>query len=120
MDGLDFAQSAPLWVRMREQQEVPDAVEVMALRVGSVCFVSLPGEGFCEMGLAIKRASPAEHTIVIELANDAVGYLPTRAAYEQGGYEVTPGPTAYGPGCGEKLVESASRQLKQLFEGAGK
>ena len=120
MDGLDFAQGAPLWVRMREQQQVPDAVEVMALRMGSVGLVGLPGEGFCEMGLALKRASPAEHTIVIELANDAIGYLPTREAYEQGGYEVTPGATAYAPGCGEKLVESASRQLKQLFEGAGK
>ena len=49
-DGLDFAQSAPLWVRMREQQQVPDAVEVMALRIGSVGIVGLPGEGFCETG----------------------------------------------------------------------
>ena len=115
-DGLDFAQSAPLWVKMREQQQVPDAVEVMALRIGSVGIVGLPGEGFCEMGLAIKQNSPAEHTIVIELANDAVGYLPIREAYEQGGYEVTPGATVYAPGCGEKLVESASRQLEELFK----
>jgi neutral ceramidase len=118
-DGLDFAQGAPLWVRMHEQQQVPDVVEVMALRIGSVGIVGLPGEGFCEMGLAIKQASPAKHTIVIELANDAVGYLPTREAYAQGGYEVTPGATVYAPGCGEKLVESASRQLKQLFAGTG-
>jgi hypothetical protein len=120
MDGLDFAQSAPLWVRMREQQQVPDAVEVMALRIGSVGIVSLPGEGFCELGLAIKRASPAQHTIVIELANDAVGYLPTREAYDQGGYEVTPGATVYAPGSGERLLESASRQLAALFEHDGK
>jgi hypothetical protein len=66
--------------------------------------------------MAIKRASPAEHTIVVELANDAVGYLPTREAYDQGGYEVTPGATVYAPGCAEKLLESASRQLEQLFE----
>jgi neutral ceramidase len=120
MDGLDFKRGAPLWVRMREQQQVPDAVEVMALRIGPVGIVSLPGEGFCEMGLAIKQASPAEHTVVIELANDAVGYLPTREAYDQGGYEVTPGATVYAPGCGERIVESASRQLKQLFEATGK
>jgi len=41
-----------------------------------------------------------------------VGYLPTREAYEQGGYEVTPGATAYAPGCAEKLAESATRQLE--------
>lgn len=115
MDGLDFKSGAPLWVRMREQQAAPDRVEVMALRIGPVGIVALPGEVFCETGLAIKRASPAEHTILIELANDAVGYLPTREAYDQGGYEVTPGATAYAPGCAENLAKSAVRQLKELF-----
>jgi hypothetical protein len=120
MDGLGFKEGAPLWVRMREQQQAPDQVEVMALRIGSVGIVALPGEGFCELGMAIKRASPARHTIVIELANDAAGYLPTREAYQQGGYEVSPGATVYAPGCGEKLVESASRQLAALFARSAK
>jgi len=115
MDGLDFKHGAPLWVKMREGQEETDRVEVMAARIGSVGIVALPGEVFCETGLAIKRASPAGHTVVIELANDAAGYLPTREAYEQGGYEVTPGATAYAPGCAEGLAESAVRQLKALF-----
>jgi neutral ceramidase len=115
MDGLDFQRSAPLLVQMREQQEKPDKVEVMALRIGSVGIVALPGEVFAETGLAIKRSSPAKHTILIALANDAAGYLPTREAYEQGGYEVSPGATVYAPGCAEKLAESASRQLAKLF-----
>jgi hypothetical protein len=116
MDGLDFKNSAPILVKMREQQAAPDTVEVMALRIGSVGIVALPGEVFAETGLAIKESSPAEHTIVIELANDAAGYLPTREAYEQGGYEVSPGATVYAPGCAERLAESASRQLVKLFE----
>jgi hypothetical protein len=116
MDGLDFKQGTPLWVKMRERQDVPDKVEVMALRIGSVGIVALPGEVFCETGMVIKCASPAEHTLVIELANDAVGYLPPREAYDQGGYEVTPGATAYAPGCAEKLAESATRQLARLFK----
>ena len=120
MDGLDFKGGAPLWVRMHQEQAAPDRVEVMALRIGAVGIVALPGEVFCETGLAIKQASPAEHTVVIELANDAVGYLPTREAYAQGGYEVTPGATAYAPGCAEKLAQSASRQLKLLFAASGR
>jgi len=56
---------------MRERQAEEDRAEVMALRIGSVGIVALPGEVFCETGLAIKRASPAAHTVVIELANDA-------------------------------------------------
>lgn len=119
MDGLDVKAGAPLWVRMREQQAQPDRVEVMALRIGPVGVVALPGEVFCEMGLAIKHASPAQHTLVIELANDAVGYLPPREAYAQGGYEVTPGATAFAPGCAEKLAQSATRQLEALFPQGG-
>ena len=115
MDGLDFQRSAPLLVEMRERQETPDRVEVMALRIGEVGIVALPGEVFAKSGLEIKRSSPAKYTLVIELANDAAGYLPTREAYEQGGYEVSPGATVYAPGCAEKLVDSARRQLTALF-----
>jgi neutral ceramidase len=115
MDGLDFKNSAPILVRMRERQQVPDKLEVMTLRIGSVGVVALPGEVFAETGMAIKKSSPAEHTIVIELANDAAGYLPSHEAYEQGGYEVSPGATVYAPGCAEKLAESALRQLVMLF-----
>ena len=52
---------------------------------------------------------------MIELANDAAGYLPTREAYEQGGYEASPGATVYAPGCAERLAEAALRQLTRLF-----
>ena len=86
------------------------------IRLGDAAIVGLPGEVFCEHGFAIKQQSPAKHTFVIELANDAVGYFPTKQAFGEGGYEITPGATNYQPGSGEKLVESAVKQLKALFE----
>lgn len=115
VDGLPEAFFADLRLRMQEVQDTPDLVEVMALRIGELALVGLPGEIFCELGMAIKRSSPARHTIVAELANDAIGYMPTRDAFPQGGYEVTVGSTVYEPGAGEMLVESAVRQLKRLF-----
>lgn len=114
-DGVPDEYYARIRLKMHELQESDDAVEVMVLRVGETGIVGLPGELFCTLGLAIKLASPARQTLVIGLANDAVGYLPTREAYALGGYEVTPGATKYQPGCGELLVESAVRQLKALF-----
>jgi hypothetical protein len=115
VDGLPDELYAQTWLEMFEKQEQPDAAEVMVLRLGDIGIVGLPGEVFCELGLAIRQASPAPHTLVVELANDAIGYLPTRRAFPAGGYETTPGSTLYEPGAGERLVDSAMQQLQTLF-----
>jgi len=115
VDGLPDAYYAKVRLQMWHQQDRPDEVEVMAIRLGEVAIVGLPGEVFCELGLEIKRGSPAAHTLVAGLCNDAVGYLPTREAFGQGGYEPTPGSTFYQPGSGERLVNSALTQLHRLF-----
>jgi hypothetical protein len=64
------------------------AVEVSLLRAGAVAVVGIAAEPFVETGLAIKRASPVPHTIVAGYTNGCAGYLPPRAAYLEGGYEV--------------------------------
>jgi hypothetical protein len=115
VDGLPEEYYARTRLKMYARQHEDDRVEVMVIRIGDVAVVGLPGEIFCELGMQIVSRSPAPHTIVIELANDAIGYIPTRAAYADGGYEVTPGATLYQPGCGEALVESAVWQLAGVF-----
>jgi len=114
-DGLPEQMQAAIWLEMHALQDEADEAEVMAIRAGDVGIVGLPGEVFCEFGLAIKERSPASHTLVFELANDAVGYIPTAEAYEQGGYEPTPGSTRYAPGAGETLTEVALELLGELF-----
>ncbi|MFO0940033.1 MAG: neutral/alkaline non-lysosomal ceramidase N-terminal domain-containing protein [Pirellulales bacterium] len=88
-------------------------VEVTAIAIGDeVGIICLPGEVFVELGLAIKQASPFRTTLVIELANAVeTVYVPNRAAYAGGSYEVTN--SALQPGCGEMLVESAIGLLRQ-------
>ncbi len=115
VDGLPPEHYARTWLEMHSQQADHDYVEVCAVRLGDVGIVTFPGEMFCEFGLQVKRHSPAQHTLVIELVNDAIGYLPTREAFAQGGYEPTTGTTLYEKGAGEDLTASALRQLGQLF-----
>lgn len=115
VDGLPDEHYARMWSEMYRQQSEDDFAEVCALRVGDLGIVTLPGEMFCEFGLQIKKQSPAKHTIIIELANDAMGYFPTREAFGQGGYEPTPGTTLYESTAGEELTASALRQLHTLF-----
>jgi hypothetical protein len=87
-------------------------VDVQAICLGNeVAIVCLPGEVFVDLGLAIKRGSPFRTTFVIELANSVETlYVPTRAAYAGGGYEVTN--SAVQAGSGEMLVEAALRLLR--------
>jgi hypothetical protein len=115
VDGLPEAFFADLRLQMHAVQHEPDHVEVMTIRVGDMAVVGLPGEVFCEFGLELKRRSPTSHTLVVELANDAIGYLPTRESFAQGGYEVTVGSTLYAPGAGERLADAAAAQLQRLF-----
>lgn len=117
VDGLPAESMVRLISKMYDIQNEPDYVEVMAVRIGDLAIVALPGEVFCEIGLQIKKKSPAKYTIVIELANDAVGYFPTKRSFKQGGYEVTAGATKYEPGSAERLQNSAVNQLKKLFSG---
>jgi len=86
-------------------------VQVIALG-GGLAWVGLPGEIFTELGLAIKQASPFQYTVVTELANASIGYVPDRKAYLQGAYEAES--ARCGPGSGEMMVEAATRMLVAL------
>lgn len=92
----------------------PYPVEVQAFRIDpETAIVTLPGEVFVELGLAIKRGSPFKTTHVIELANDnGVAYIPTKKAFEESGYEVLHSRLA--AGSGERIVEEALRLLHEL------
>jgi neutral ceramidase len=92
-------------------KELP--VDVMTMTIGDeVAIVGLPGEVFVELGLAIKQASPFRTTLVIELSNAGETiYVPNRAAYAGGSYEVTN--SALQPGGGEMLVEAALKLLRR-------
>src|SRR5262249_40240536 len=91
----------------------PWEVKVQVIALGDeLAWVSLPGEIFVELGLAIKKSSPYPHTLIAELANGSIGYIPDKPAYPQGNYEVVSSRCA--EGSGEMLVETASRLLNDV------
>jgi neutral ceramidase len=88
-------------------------LEVQAFRLSNdTAIVTLPTEVFVELGLAIKAASPFKTTLVIELTNDSLGYIPTRKAFAEGSYETVN--SRITPGSGERMVEAAVQLLKDL------
>jgi hypothetical protein len=92
----------------------PIAAEVQVMTMGrDVAWVALPGEIFVELGLSIKAASRFPQTLVVELANGAVDYIPNRSAYAEGQYEVVSARCA--AGSGEMLVTAAVSMLAELY-----
>jgi hypothetical protein len=93
----------------------PQEVEVQVVTLGDdLAWVSLPGEIFVELGLAIKQGSPFRQTMIAELANGSLGYIPNRIAYPQGNYEVVS--ARCGEGSGEMLVDAALRMLREVYD----
>jgi hypothetical protein len=97
--------------------------EVMAIALGDVSLVLLPGEMFVEFGLAIKERARPRDVVTLSYANGTPGYVPHRSAYPAGGYEVDEAfryygyPACFAPEAGEALVEAAVELLDEVADG---
>jgi len=87
-----FARIEEYYARLYEERAAAEpkalAVEMIAMRFGGTAFVSLPGEVFVRIALAIRDRSPLARTLFLGLANDYIGYVPDEQANATIGYEV--------------------------------
>ena len=76
-----------LWHRMKKNRQV--RCQINSLQIGNLLLLANPTECFARIGIAIKAESPFEHTMVSELTNGYLGYLPTPDVFgpHGGGYE---------------------------------
>jgi hypothetical protein len=91
--------------------------EIQGIRIGDLALIGLPGEVFVETGLEIKARARSRgiKAVVVELANDYLGYLPTDQAFSDGGYEVGVARSlGFGPGLERSLLEEAKAILRDL------
>ena len=91
---------------------------IQAILVGDVALVGVPAEYFTALGLDIKKRSPFPDTVVVELANDWIGYLPDRRGHELGGYQTWMGLHSYAEvGTGERMADEVVAMLGELANG---
>lgn len=84
--------NAALQLSWLKRQDVP--IEVSCLDFGPALVLHLPGEPFIEYQLRAQKQKPGSFVCVAGYGDDGPGYLPTREAYFQGGYEPTVALTA--------------------------
>ncbi len=102
-----FASKARLYEGKREVE-----AELHGLRLGPVGLIGFPGEPFSEIGARVKAGSPFRWTLFSGYTNDYLGYVPTREAYDDGGYEVDTSP--FLPDAADRLVEGSLALLADL------
>ncbi|MCC7355859.1 MAG: hypothetical protein IT330_19130, partial [Anaerolineae bacterium] len=88
---LERMRNSPPEVQRRNAEVVRQGKmvsEMQVLRINDIALVAMPGEVFVEVQLMLKEKSPFPHTVVVGCANDVLGYVPTREAFSEGGYEV--------------------------------
>lgn len=97
--------------------------EVQALRIGDVALVGGAGEVFIELAQVVQERSPFAHTMYLGYSNGDVGYIPTVAAYAEGGYEVVTAhfhynlPAAVAPDSAGRVVDTSVALLESLHAG---
>ncbi len=88
--------------------------EMIAVSLGPVAFVSVPGELLCEPGLQIKCNSPFAQTWLLYNGNSYASYIAHRRACIEGGYEGDTGRAVTPEAC-EIVVATAADLLRTVF-----
>ena len=115
---LTWAQDALKMVKLGKKSAIVP-VEVQILRLGEIILAGIPGEVFVEIGLGIKEGSPFEHTFVAGYTNGCIGYMPTKEAFQEGGYETHSAYRLYGiypvdQDVAEKMVNSSLKLIESF------
>lgn len=88
---------------------------VTAVRIGAeVGIVTAPGEVFTQIGSEIVSHSPFPLTFYSGYTNGSINYIPTRAAYAEGGYEVSHA-CQVAPEAGEILAKESIAALRSAY-----
>ena len=105
-------------VRTLSALERPDTVDVaiQAIRLGDQAIFAMPFEVLVEIGMDLKKESPLKHTMIIELANGAFGYLPPPHQHELGGYETWLGTSKVQKDASVILTKHLLEMMSELAE----
>ncbi len=106
-----FAPAAIVLGRTKDREH---PAEIMALRLGPIGLVGMPGEIFVELARELQHEAPLDLVRLIGLSNGGMGYIPTSKAFGEGGYETGYRSARYQPETGHQWVQSALKLMRKL------
>ena len=93
-------------------------IPVRMLAIGDTVLWGAPVELFCEISMRVREDSPFRHTFFFGYMNGWLGYLPTAAAFAEGGYE--PRTSPFTPAVERHFTEGVSNAIAGLRESTGR
>ena len=87
-------------------------VELKAISIGDLAIITAPCEMYSAIGEKAKKDSPFAATLVFQLTDGSIGYIPTDIAFEHGGYE--PSTTRFRKGIAGGYNQTFAELLDEL------
>ncbi len=87
--GMGWPDDLAAWSRVSPAGTPLVRMPARFLKINDTALWSLPVEMFCEISMEVRNRSPFPHTFFVGYTNGWIGYLPTKAAFAEGGYEPT-------------------------------
>lgn len=97
------------WIR---RVKAGHKIDLTCLALGPVRVLHMPGELFVEYQLAAAKMRPDLFVTMAAYGDYGMGYIGTRIAYSQGGYEVGPGASLVDESVEDVLLKAIGRMLK--------
>lgn len=101
-------------VNLRKGAPIYRQVPVTVLKLGDIAIVGFGGEPFTHYAIAIREACPDTTVLTGCCSNGYEGYLPTKQAFVEGGYEASSSP--FSPNLEDDCVAVAIKLIKSLKE----
>ena len=112
--GFNSPYHAGAVVARSRRTEKSSTLDISAVAIGDIGFAVAPYEMFDTNGMQIKEKSSYTMTFVCAYSNGRYGYIPSKIAWPNGGYEVDT--CKYVEGTGEMLADELVGLLDQLKE----
>lgn len=107
-DRLAAAEKLAWYERSIAGQEV----KVSSLKLGKIWLLNMPGELFVEYQLAAQKMRPNDHICMAAYEEYGPGYIGTKIAYTQGGYETQELVSGVSPKVEKVLLRAMKKVLK--------
>jgi hypothetical protein len=111
-EGLEWTEDLHAYTGTSSSGTPLVPLPIRFLKMNNTVIWSAPVELFCEIAMSIRKESPFANTFYFGYTNGWLGYLPTKAAFAEGGYE--PATSVFSDHVEKDLTEAVGSYLQEI------
>ena len=102
-------------IRYMENASKTYEIDLMVVKIGDFILYATAGEPFVQFGLEIKANAPTDKRMVVTIAFESVGYIPTKDLFQPTVYESTLPTCMFTPEAGHIITKKLIEMGKEIF-----